>query len=57
MQLSKIDIQIMWTVARMQRLEFKLESVSTYDYRTILVPLVKSYMRVDIRFSLVVVTD
>jgi hypothetical protein len=45
-QLSKIDAQIMRIVTGMQQLELKLESVSALDYRSILPPLVKSYMRV-----------
>ncbi|KAL9375231.1 hypothetical protein Peur_032110 [Populus x canadensis] len=44
-ELSKIDAQIMRNVSGMQQLELKLESVSALDYRSILLPLVKSYMR------------
>eukprot|EP00258_Populus_trichocarpa_P021554 XP_024437573.1 uncharacterized protein LOC7484760 isoform X3 [Populus trichocarpa] len=44
-ELSKIDAQIMRIVTGMQQLELKLESVSALDYRSILPPLVKSYMR------------
>ncbi|XP_011042624.1 PREDICTED: uncharacterized protein LOC105138272 isoform X4 [Populus euphratica] len=44
-ELSKIDAQILRIVAGMQQLELKLESVSALDYRSILPPLVKSYMR------------
>ncbi|XP_034915397.1 uncharacterized protein [Populus alba] len=44
-ELSKIDAQIMRSVTGMQQLELKLESVSALDYRSILPPLVKSYMR------------
>lgn len=48
MQLSKIDARIMRNVTGMQQLELKLEPVSAHDYRSILLPLVKSYLRVDI---------
>ncbi|XP_031105808.1 uncharacterized protein LOC116010511 [Ipomoea triloba] len=44
-ELSKIDARIMRVVSGMQQLEVKLESVSAHDYRQILVPLVKSYLR------------
>ncbi|KAJ4836507.1 hypothetical protein Tsubulata_036210 [Turnera subulata] len=44
-ELSKIDARIMRNVTGMQQLELKLEPVSAYDYRSILIPLVKSYMR------------
>lgn len=46
MQLSKIDARIMRSVTEMQQLELKLEPVSAHDYRAILLPLVKSYLRV-----------
>lgn len=46
MQLSKIDARIMRNVTGMQQLELKLEPVAAHDYRSILLPLVKSYMRV-----------
>lgn len=46
MQLSKIDARIMRNVTGMQQLELKLEPVSAHDYRSILLPLVKSYLRV-----------
>jgi hypothetical protein len=46
MQLSKIDARIMRNVSEMQQLELKLEPVSAHDYRSILLPLVKSYLRV-----------
>ncbi|KAK8686155.1 hypothetical protein V6N13_125182 [Hibiscus sabdariffa] len=45
-ELSKIDARIMRNVTGMQQLEVKLEPVSAYDYRSILLPLVKSYLRV-----------
>ncbi|GMI78187.1 hypothetical protein like AT3G47890 [Hibiscus trionum] len=45
-ELSKIDARIMRNVTGMQQLEVKLEPVSAYDYRSILSPLVKSYLRV-----------
>ncbi|XP_027125792.1 uncharacterized protein [Coffea arabica] len=44
-ELSKIDARIMRVIAAMQQLEAKLEPASAFDYRAILVPLVKSYMR------------
>ncbi|XP_050220988.1 uncharacterized protein LOC126671275 [Mercurialis annua] len=44
-ELSKIDARIMRNVTGMQHLELKLEPVSAHDYRLILLPLVKSYMR------------
>lgn len=49
MQLSKIDAQILQNVTGMQQLEVKLEPVSAHDYRSILLPLVKSYMRVCVK--------
>ncbi|KAI4303876.1 hypothetical protein MLD38_039462 [Melastoma candidum] len=45
-EISKIDARIMRNVANMQQLELKLESLSGYDYREIIVPLVKSYMKI-----------
>ncbi|KAJ1379580.1 Ubiquitin specific protease domain [Sesbania bispinosa] len=44
-ELSKIDAQIMRNVTEMQQLELKLGPSSAYDYRVILLPLVKSYLR------------
>ncbi|XP_051136460.1 uncharacterized protein LOC127255119 [Andrographis paniculata] len=44
-EISKIDARIMRAVAGMQQLEVKLESASSHDFRAILIPLVKSYMR------------
>ncbi|XP_027333611.1 uncharacterized protein LOC113848345 isoform X2 [Abrus precatorius] len=44
-ELSKIDARIIRNVAEMQQLEFKLGPISANDYRAILVPLVKSYLR------------
>ncbi|XP_010678606.1 uncharacterized protein LOC104894129 isoform X3 [Beta vulgaris subsp. vulgaris] len=44
-ELCKIDARIMRNVASMQQLELKLEPVSALDYRSILLPLVKSFMR------------
>lgn len=49
MQLSKIDARIMKKVTEMQKLELKLGPISAYDYRVILLPLVKSYLRVCIQ--------
>ncbi|KAF5734157.1 Ubiquitin carboxyl-terminal hydrolase-related protein isoform 4 [Tripterygium wilfordii] len=45
LELSKIDARIMRNVTGMQQLELKLEPVAAHDYRSILLPLVKSYMR------------
>ncbi|OMO57243.1 Peptidase C19, ubiquitin carboxyl-terminal hydrolase 2 [Corchorus olitorius] len=44
-ELSKIDARMMRNVNGMQQLELKLESVSAHDYRLIMLPLVKSYLR------------
>ncbi|KAK8587419.1 hypothetical protein V6N13_086406 [Hibiscus sabdariffa] len=44
-ELSKIDARIMRTVTGMQQLELKLELVSAHDYQSIMLPLVKSYLR------------
>ncbi|KAM5570640.1 hypothetical protein ABKV19_011338 [Rosa sericea] len=44
-ELSKIDARIMRNVTGMQQLEVKLEPVSAHDYRSIVLPLVKSYLR------------
>lgn len=49
MQLSTMDARIMRNVTGMQQLEIKLEPVSAHDYRSILLPLVKSYLRVYIK--------
>ncbi|CAO2826742.1 unnamed protein product [Amaranthus hypochondriacus] len=45
LELCKIDARILRNVASMQQLELKLEPVSALDYRFILLPLVKSFMR------------
>ncbi|XP_042509896.1 uncharacterized protein LOC122085504 [Macadamia integrifolia] len=44
-ELSKIDARIMRSVTGMQQLELKLGPFSAYDYRAIMLPLVKSFMR------------
>ncbi|XVE57026.1 hypothetical protein DITRI_Ditri04bG0058500 [Diplodiscus trichospermus] len=44
-ELSKIDARIMRHVTGMQQLELKLEPVSAHDYLSIMLPLVKSYLR------------
>ncbi|XP_061373472.1 uncharacterized protein LOC133315821 [Gastrolobium bilobum] len=44
-ELSKIDARIMRNVTEMQQLELKLGPISAYDYRAILLPLVKLYLR------------
>ncbi|XAR50103.1 Ubiquitinyl hydrolase 1 [Bertholletia excelsa] len=45
MQLSKLDARMMRHLSTMQQMEVKLELASMHDYRSILVPLVKSFMR------------
>ncbi|KAK9748006.1 hypothetical protein RND81_02G029600 [Saponaria officinalis] len=44
-ELIKVDAQMMHKVVNMNQLELKLELVSVLDYRFILIPLVKSFMR------------
>ncbi|KAJ7956324.1 Ubiquitin carboxyl-terminal hydrolase-related protein [Quillaja saponaria] len=44
-EISKIDARIIRNVTGMQQLEVKLEPISALDYRAILMPLVKSYLR------------
>ncbi|XP_050376069.1 uncharacterized protein LOC126793558 isoform X2 [Argentina anserina] len=44
-ELSKIDARIMRNVTEMRQLEVKLDPVSAHDYRSIILPLVKSYLR------------
>lgn len=44
-ELSKIDARIMQNVTGMQQLELKLGPASTFDYRTVILPLVKSFLR------------
>ncbi|XP_010550646.1 PREDICTED: uncharacterized protein LOC104821450 [Tarenaya hassleriana] len=44
-ELSKIDARMMRNVTGMQQLELKLGPVSSNDYQTVLLSLVKSYMR------------
>jgi len=46
MQLSKLDARIMRSVISVQQLELKLEQVSAFDYCSVLLPLVKSFMQV-----------
>lgn len=45
LELSKIDAKMLRSVINMQQLEHKLEPVSAFDYRFILLPLVKSFLR------------
>ncbi|KAM7471373.1 hypothetical protein LguiA_009556 [Lonicera macranthoides] len=45
LELSKIDAVIMRSVTGVQQLEVKLEPASAHDYRSIVVPLLKSFMR------------
>ncbi|KAJ6839604.1 uncharacterized protein M6B38_314385 [Iris pallida] len=44
-ELNKIDAKIMRNVTNMQQLELKLGPASAFDYRTIVLPLVKSFLR------------
>ncbi|XP_026451354.1 uncharacterized protein LOC113351616 [Papaver somniferum] len=44
-ELSKIDARIMRNVTGMQQLGLKLGPLSSYNFRTIILPLVKSFMR------------
>ncbi|OIW18374.1 hypothetical protein TanjilG_31514 [Lupinus angustifolius] len=44
-ELSKIDARIIKNVTDMQQMELRLGPISAYDYRAILLPLVKSYLR------------
>ncbi|KAE8695067.1 hypothetical protein F3Y22_tig00110745pilonHSYRG00236 [Hibiscus syriacus] len=47
MELSKVDARIMRNITTgKKQLEVKFKPVSAHDYRTILLPLVKSYLRV-----------
>lgn len=46
MQLSKIDARIMRNLSGMQQLEAKLGHLCAHDFGLIVVPLVKSYLRV-----------
>ncbi|KAI4329597.1 hypothetical protein MLD38_027967 [Melastoma candidum] len=45
-EVNKIDARIMKHVANMQQLEHELEALSGRDYRMIIVPLIKSYMKI-----------
>ncbi|PIN12015.1 Ubiquitinyl hydrolase 1 [Handroanthus impetiginosus] len=44
-EISKTDAKIMQIVVGMQQLEVKLEPASSLDFRSILIPLVKSFLR------------
>ncbi|KAL8042153.1 hypothetical protein ABFX02_09G032600 [Erythranthe guttata] len=44
-EISKIDARLMRIIAEMQQLEVKLDPASSHDFRSILIPLVKSFMR------------
>ncbi|XP_019463356.1 PREDICTED: uncharacterized protein LOC109362190 isoform X1 [Lupinus angustifolius] len=44
-ELSKLDARIIKNVTDMQQMELKLGPVYAYDYRAILLPLMKSYLR------------
>ncbi|KAI9113489.1 hypothetical protein K1719_015416 [Acacia pycnantha] len=52
-ELSKIDGEIMRTIAEMRQLELKLETISAFDYRAILLPLVKVFLR----FAMIFIVD
>ncbi|OWM65342.1 hypothetical protein CDL15_Pgr008932 [Punica granatum] len=45
LEICKIDARILRSIATLQQLECKIDAVSALDYRWILVPLIKSYMR------------
>ncbi|KAI4326660.1 hypothetical protein MLD38_031949 [Melastoma candidum] len=45
-EINKIDARIMKSVANRQQLEHNLEALSSFDYRVVIVPLVKSYMKI-----------
>lgn len=51
-QISKIDARIMRILSGMQQLEVELEPASYHDYQSILIPLVKSFLRVSVIFPL-----
>ncbi|WJX89925.1 hypothetical protein P8452_71879 [Trifolium repens] len=44
-EISKVDAEIIKCVSEVQQLELKLGHVSANDYRAIIVPLVKSYLK------------
>uniref|UniRef100_A0A7N0TYL4 USP domain-containing protein n=1 Tax=Kalanchoe fedtschenkoi TaxID=63787 RepID=A0A7N0TYL4_KALFE len=44
-ELSKIDAKIMRIISEIHHIEVKLEPVAAYDFRTILLPLVKSFLQ------------
>lgn len=48
MQMCKLDTRIMRSVGQLRQLELKFEAGSALDYRWVLVPIVKLYMRVGI---------
>lgn len=50
-QISKIDARIMQILVGMQKLELDLEAASSLDFRSILIPLVKSFLRVSTLLS------
>ncbi|KAK4768107.1 hypothetical protein SAY87_003248 [Trapa incisa] len=45
LQISKIDACMMKTITALQQLECKMDAVTMLDYRWILVPLIKLYMK------------
>lgn len=48
LQLNRIDARMMRGVTVVQQLELKLGPASSNDYQIVLLPLVRSYMRVSI---------
>lgn len=44
-EISKIDARIMQILVGMQKLEIELDPASSHDYRSILIPLLKSFLR------------
>ncbi|XP_022852661.1 uncharacterized protein LOC111374241 [Olea europaea var. sylvestris] len=45
LELHKVDARILHVINLMHQLEVKLDAASTHDFRSILVPLVKSYLQ------------
>ncbi|CAI9787269.1 unnamed protein product [Fraxinus pennsylvanica] len=45
LELNKVDARILHVINSMQQLEVKLDPASVHDFRSILVPLVKSYLQ------------
>jgi hypothetical protein len=52
LQVSKLDAKIMRNVFGMQQLELKLGHLSAFDYRVVVLPLIKSFLKVGIHLWL-----